>query len=60
VAILRAPWTPGYVAQLHAFPDTPRDDRVDASSDAFSELASHSDATSARPASRRSVPSWGF
>ena len=48
------------VAQLHAFPDTPRDDRVDASSDAFSELASHSDATSARPASRRSVPSWGF
>ena len=41
VGIIRAPWTPGFVAQLHAFPDTKRDDKVDASADAFAELASH-------------------
>jgi predicted phage terminase large subunit-like protein len=40
VALIRAPWTPAFVAQLHAFPDTRRDDKVDAASDAFSELAS--------------------
>lgn len=39
VAVVRAPWTPGYVGQHHAFPDTPRDDKVDASADAFGELA---------------------
>jgi predicted phage terminase large subunit-like protein len=41
VAVLRAPWTPGFVGQLHAFPDTPRDDKVDAAADAFVELAAH-------------------
>lgn len=60
VAILRGPWTPGYVAQLHAFPDTPRDDKVDASSDAFSELASRSDGAPARPLIRSHRPDWGF
>lgn len=40
VGVIRAPWTPAFVAQLHAFPDTNRDDKVDAASDAFSELAS--------------------
>lgn len=41
VGIVRAPWTPGFVGQLHAFPDTKRDDKVDAASDAFAELAAH-------------------
>lgn len=39
VALIRAPWTPALVAQLHGFPETNRDDKVDASSDAFGELA---------------------
>lgn len=38
VGIVRAPWTPAFVAQHHAFPDTKRDDKVDAAADAFSEL----------------------
>ncbi len=47
VALLRAPWTPSYVAALHGFPDAPHDDKVDASSDAFAELASVGAAPSA-------------
>lgn len=47
VALLRAPWTPSYVGQLHGFPDAPHDDKVDASSDAFAELASVGAAPSA-------------
>lgn len=39
VALVRGPWTPGYVAQHHAFPDGPHDDKVDASSEAFATLA---------------------
>ena len=39
VGIVRAPWTPGFVAQLHSFPDTERDDKVDAAGDAFKELS---------------------
>lgn len=38
-ALVRGPWTPAFVAQHHAFPDQPRDDKVDAGADAFSELA---------------------
>lgn len=38
-ALVRGPWTPGYVAQHHAFPDGPHDDKVDASDQAFNELA---------------------
>lgn len=37
--IVRAPWTAAFVSQHHAFPDTKRDDKVDAGADAFSELA---------------------
>jgi predicted phage terminase large subunit-like protein len=37
--IVRAPWTAAFVSQHHAFPDTRRDDKVDAGADAFSELA---------------------
>ena len=40
VAVLRAAWTPAYVAELHAFPDGAHDDAVDASADAFAELSS--------------------
>lgn len=39
VGLIRAPWTPAFVAQLHAFPDIARDDKVDAAGDAFRELA---------------------
>jgi len=39
VGVVLAPWVDAFVAQLHAFPDTKRDDKVDAASDAFSELA---------------------
>ena len=39
-ALVRGPWTPAYVAQHHAFPDGPHDDKVDASADGFSDLAS--------------------
>lgn len=60
VGLVRGPWTPGFVGQLHAFPDTKRDDKVDAASDAFSELAGPGDAVTARPASRARAPSWGF
>lgn len=37
-ALVRAPWTPAFVAQHHAFPDAPHDDKVDAAADAFAEL----------------------
>ncbi len=38
VALVRGPWTSGFVGELHAFPDGPQDDRVDASGDGFAEL----------------------
>lgn len=38
VALAPGPWVAGYVAQLHAFPDGARDDKVDASADAFAAL----------------------
>lgn len=60
VAVVRAPWTPGFVGQLHAFPDTKRDDKVDAADDAFSELAAFPDAAAPRPRTRPHGPSWGF
>jgi predicted phage terminase large subunit-like protein len=41
-AVIRAPWTPGFVGQLHAFPDSSRDDKVDAAADAFAELTGSS------------------
>jgi predicted phage terminase large subunit-like protein len=39
VAVLRGPWTHPFVGELHAFPDGPHDDQVDAAADAFAELA---------------------
>jgi len=36
-AVVRAPWTPAYVGQLHNFPEG-ADDKVDATSEAFREL----------------------
>ena len=39
VGLVRGPWVDAFVAQAHAFPDTKRDDKVDAAADAFSELA---------------------
>lgn len=38
-ALVRGVWVPAYVAQHHAFPDGPHDDKVDASSDAFAHLS---------------------
>jgi predicted phage terminase large subunit-like protein len=58
-ALVRGPWTAAYVAQLHAFPDTPRDDKVDASSEAFASLASRYEGTT-RPEKRAHAPRWGF
>lgn len=60
VAAVRGPWTPGLVGQLHAFPDTPRDDKVDAAADAFVELAGRPEPLNTRPSSRARAPSWGF
>ena len=40
VALVRGPWIPAFVAQHHAFPDGPHDDKVDAAADAFAELCS--------------------
>jgi len=37
--IVRGPWTPAFISEMHAFPEGPHDDQVDAASDAFSELA---------------------
>lgn len=37
-ALVRAQWNAAFVDQLHAFPDSSVDDKVDAGSDAFSEL----------------------
>jgi len=59
-AVIRAPWTPGFVGQLHAFPDTKRDDKVDAASDAFAELAGVGDMITPPPASRPRPAPWGF
>lgn len=39
VGLVRGSWVDAFVAQAHAFPDTKRDDKVDAAADAFSELA---------------------
>lgn len=49
VAVVRAPWTSAFVAQLHAFPDTKRDDKVDAASEAFREIAPTPTAPPTRP-----------
>ena len=38
-ALVRAPWNATYVAEHHAFPDATHEDAVDASADAFGELA---------------------
>jgi predicted phage terminase large subunit-like protein len=37
-ALVRAPWNHAFVAQHHAFPDGPHDDKVDAAADAFAVL----------------------
>lgn len=39
VVLLRSSWVDAYLAELHAFPEGKHDDRVDASSLAFNELA---------------------
>lgn len=58
-AVVRAPWVPAFVAQHHAFPDTPRDDKVDAAADAFTELAG-APVKASPPKRVRSAPAWGF
>ena len=55
-ALVRAPWTAAYVAQLHAFPDTPRDDKADASSDAFRRLSGRAPAPADASALLGQVP----
>lgn len=58
-ALVRAPWVAGFIAQHHAFPEGPHDDKVDAAADAFAELAgtheapSYSDAAAALGAVQR-------
>lgn len=47
-ALVRAPWTPAFIAEHHAFPDGPHDDRVDAASDAAAELFAAYPTTAAR------------
>ena len=39
VDVLIAEWNEGYFSQLESFPESKHDDMVDASSDAFNELA---------------------
>ncbi|HEX4936991.1 MAG TPA: phage terminase large subunit [Gemmatimonadaceae bacterium] len=39
VALVRAPWTAGLIAEGHAAPDGPHDDQLDALADAFDVLA---------------------
>lgn len=46
-ALVRGVWVPPYVGELFAFPDGPNDDRVDATGDAFSELAGRGPADTA-------------
>jgi len=46
-ALVRGVWTPGYVGEHFAFPDGPHDDQVDATSDAFAELAGRAPAEAA-------------
>jgi predicted phage terminase large subunit-like protein len=58
-ALVRAPWVASFIAQHHAFPEGPHDDKVDAAADAFAELAgtheapSYSDAAAALGAVQR-------
>jgi len=44
-ALVRGPWNAAFVAQHHAFPDAPHDDKVDAAADAFAELVASSGIT---------------
>jgi predicted phage terminase large subunit-like protein len=37
-AILRGPWNHAFTTQAHEFPDSPRDDKIDALSEAFNAL----------------------
>lgn len=59
VALVRGPWTPGYVAQHHAFPDTSRDDKVDAGSDAFADLTEDHFADDLREAMKKAAGAAG-
>lgn len=53
-ALVRAPWTATFVAELHAFPEGGHDDQVDASADAFATLADAPEYAFARvPSTRR-------
>lgn len=45
--LVRGVWVPVYVGEHFAFPDGPHDDQVDATSDAFAELAGHAPADAA-------------
>ena len=38
-ALVRGPWTPAYVARMHAFPEAKDDDEVDATSEGFARLS---------------------
>lgn len=60
VAVLRAAWTPAYVAELHAFPDGTHDDAVDASADAFAELSSVRETAPARTTILRTERTAGW
>lgn len=48
-ALVRGPWVAGFIAQHHAFPDGPNDDKVDSAADAFAELSTPSPAYTDRP-----------
>lgn len=39
VALVRGPWTPGFVAEAHAAPDGAHDDQLDALADAYATLS---------------------
>lgn len=59
-AVVRAPWTPSYVAEMHAFPDGSHDDAVDASSDAFAELSAFRETAPARTTILRTERTAGW
>jgi predicted phage terminase large subunit-like protein len=59
-AVLRAPWTPSYTAEMHAFPDGPHDDAVDATSDAFAELSAFRETAPARTTILRTERTAGW
>lgn len=59
VAIVRGPWLDQYLAELEGFPDSKFDDQVDASSDAFDELAPRGKPIEVKPTTpRRSMSGW--